>query len=99
MRYEVDNVTTKNHQKIINAEKENLRKTIMNIQKFIFETNKLLFLFSSILIFIQTSIPSYNINNIKLMIVTMLMLIPPIITITRLTSVYIYICVYIYIDR
>ena len=66
MRYEIDNVTTKNHQKIINAEKKDLRKTIMNIQRFIFETNKLLFLFSSILIFIQTSIPSYNINNIKL---------------------------------
>ena len=69
-RYDINDVSIKNHPKILNAEKKDLKKTIMNIQGFMIETNKLLFIFICIFIFIQTSIPSYNINNIKLIDLT-----------------------------
>jgi len=64
-RFDVNESINKNNQMIQNIYKtknENIKKNIENIQKYIIETNKILFLYSCILIYIQTSIPSYNIN-------------------------------------
>lgn len=67
-RFDVNESMNKNNQLIQNIYKmKNItaslkQKNILNVQKYIIETNKLLFLYSCILIFIQTSIPSYSIN-------------------------------------
>ena len=56
-RYETVNVFTK-HPKVLNTESGSKRNAAQNILRFITETNKLLFSFVSIFIFIQTSISS-----------------------------------------
>ena len=65
-RYETLDIF-KNHLKVKSAENKNRKKAYQNIYAFISQTNKLLFSFISILIYIQTSISgNYKISNIKL---------------------------------
>ena len=66
-RFDVNESFTRNNQMIKNIystikDAKKIQKNIINIQKYIIDTNKIIFLYSCILIYIQTSIPSYNIN-------------------------------------
>ena len=68
-RFDVNESFTRNNEMIKNiyntqVDKKKIQKGVVKIQKYIIETNKILFLYSCILLYIQTSIPSYNINLI-----------------------------------
>jgi len=58
-RYELKDVTTKTHNIIKNASKKDKNKIIKEVQEYIINSNKLLFLFTSIILFFQTATPSY----------------------------------------
>jgi hypothetical protein len=69
-RYEQDNITTKNHYKIKNASKKDKKRIAKEVQEYIINSNKILFLFVTIIIFIETATPPYineSNNNYKIL--------------------------------
>uniref|UniRef100_A0A6C0CX62 Uncharacterized protein n=1 Tax=viral metagenome TaxID=1070528 RepID=A0A6C0CX62_9ZZZZ len=67
-RYNNDLVSTTNHPIIVEANKQNLTKTklksiILNTQKYLIYSNQLIYLYIVTIIYIQTSIPEYTINE------------------------------------
>ena len=68
IRYDKELVSTSNHPIIIEAINKNLTKTklktiIVNTQKYLINSNQLIYLYIIILIYIQTSIPEYTVNS------------------------------------
>tara|TARA_B100000674_G_scaffold447211_1_gene414672 strand:- start:117 stop:4532 length:4416 start_codon:yes stop_codon:yes gene_type:complete len=71
IRYDRDMVSTTNHPIILeaiekNVDKSKLKSVIVNTQKYLINTNQLIFLYIVITIYIQTSIPEYSINDKKI---------------------------------
>jgi hypothetical protein len=69
-RYEQDNITTKNHFKIKNASKKDKKRIAKEVQEYIINSNKILFLFVTITIYIETATPPYvneSNNNYKIL--------------------------------
>jgi len=68
-RYGLDNVSTINHFRIKKAPKKFKKEIVKDVQEYIINSNKLLFLFTEIVIFIQTATPQYineSNNNFKI---------------------------------
>lgn len=71
-RYQMNNITTKNHYKIKEA-KKNKKQVAKRVQEYIINSNKVIFLFIVILIYIQTATPPYindSNNNFNLLDLT-----------------------------